>query len=81
VELAPRHLRVNAVAPGLIDTPMTRELFGDAARLEARVREKVPLGRAGTPEDVAEAVVFLASAEAAYITGETLVVDGGWLLR
>ena len=81
VELASRQLRVNAVAPGLIDTAMTRELFGDRARFDARVREKVPLGRAGTPEDIADAVVFLASAEAAYITGETLVVDGGWLLR
>jgi NAD(P)-dependent dehydrogenase (short-subunit alcohol dehydrogenase family) len=81
VELAPRQLRVNAVAPGLIDTPMTRALFADAGSMEARVREKVPLGRAGTPEDIAEAVIFLASAEAAYITGETLVVDGGWLLR
>lgn len=81
VELAPRQVRVNAVAPGLIDTAMTRELFGDPTRFEARVREKVPLGRAGKPEDIAEAVVFLASAEAAYITGETLVVDGGWLLR
>jgi NAD(P)-dependent dehydrogenase (short-subunit alcohol dehydrogenase family) len=81
VELAPRRLRVNAFAPGLIDTAMTRELFGDAARMDARVREKVPLGRAGTPEDIAQAVVFLASVEAAYITGETLVVDGGWLLR
>jgi NAD(P)-dependent dehydrogenase (short-subunit alcohol dehydrogenase family) len=81
VELAPRRLRVNAVAPGLIDTAMTRELFGDPARMDARVRAKVPLGRAGTPDDIAEAVVFLASSEAAYITGETLVVDGGWLLR
>lgn len=80
VELAPRRIRVNAVAPGLIDTPMTRALFGDDATFRARVREKVPLGRAGTPEDIAEAVIFLASAEAAYMTGETLVVDGGWLL-
>jgi NAD(P)-dependent dehydrogenase (short-subunit alcohol dehydrogenase family) len=81
VELAPRQVRVNAVAPGLIDTLMTRALFGDAAAFEARVRQKVPLGRAGTPGDVADAVVFLASAEAAYITGETLLVDGGWVLR
>lgn len=81
VELAPRQVRVNAVAPGLIDTPMTRSLFGNDERFTARVRSKVPLGRAGQPEDVAEAVVFLASAGASYITGETLVVDGGWLLR
>lgn len=80
VELAPRGIRVNAVAPGLVDTPMTRELFGSAARLAARVAEKVPLGRAGRPEDIAEAVAFLVSADAAYVTGETLVVDGGWML-
>jgi NAD(P)-dependent dehydrogenase (short-subunit alcohol dehydrogenase family) len=80
VELGPRGIRVNAVAPGLIDTPMTRTLFGDAARFEARVRDKVPLGRAGRPDDVAEAVIFLASTEAAYVSGETVVVDGGWLL-
>ncbi len=80
VELGPRGIRVNAVAPGLIDTVMTRRLFGDDRRFEARVREKGPLGRAGRPEDVAEAVVFLASDDAAYMAGETLVVDGGWLL-
>jgi NAD(P)-dependent dehydrogenase (short-subunit alcohol dehydrogenase family) len=80
VELGPRGVRVNAVAPGLIDTPMTRRLFDDDSRFEARVQEKVPMGRAGLPEDIAEAVVFLASADAAYMTGETLVVDGGWLL-
>lgn len=80
VELGDRGIRVNAVAPGLIDTPMTRALWPDPAAFEQRVRDKVPLGRAGRPEDVAEAVVFLASGEAGYMTGETLVVDGGWLL-
>ncbi|MBA3891045.1 MAG: SDR family oxidoreductase [Gemmatimonadaceae bacterium] len=80
VELAPRGLRVNGVAPGLIDTPLTRKLFGTAERFDRRVEEKVPLGRPGTPEDVAAAVVFLSSDESAYLTGETLVVDGGWLL-
>jgi len=79
VELAPR-VRVNAVAPGLVDTPMTRGLFGTKERFDARVTEKVPLGRAAQPSDIADAVAFLASDEAAYVTGETLVVDGGWML-
>lgn len=79
VALAPR-VRVNAVAPGLIDTPLTRRLFGSDAAFDARVREKIPLGRAGAPREVADAVLFLSAAESAYMTGETLVVDGGWLL-
>lgn len=80
VALAPAGVRVNAVAPGLVDTPLTRSLFGTDARFDARVREKVPLGRAARPSDIAQAIVFLASDDAGYMTGETLVVDGGWLL-
>jgi len=80
VELAPA-IRVNAVAPGLIDTDLTRALFGTRERLDLRAREKVPLGRAGTADEVADAVRFLASPDAGYITGQTLVVDGGWLLK
>ncbi len=79
VQLAPYGITVNAVAPGTIDTPLTRSVV-DPARLEAFAREKIPLGRLGRPEDVAAAVVFLCSDEASYITGHTLVVDGGWLL-
>lgn len=79
VALAPA-VRVNAVAPGLVDTPMTRGLFGSTERFDARVREKIPLGRAARPSDIADAIIFLASEDAAYMTGETLVVDGGWLL-
>ena len=81
LELAPAGIRVNAVAPGLIDTDLTRTLFGTHDRLETRAREKVPLGRAGTPDEIADAVLFLASSDASYITGQTLVVDGGWLLK
>jgi NAD(P)-dependent dehydrogenase (short-subunit alcohol dehydrogenase family) len=81
LELAPDAIRVNAVAPGLIDTGLTRALFGTLDRLETRAREKVPLGRAGTPGEIADVVLFLASADADYITGQTLVVDGGWLLK
>jgi 3-oxoacyl-[acyl-carrier protein] reductase len=73
VELAPRQITVNAVAPGWIDTEMTQGL--DERR--QAVLARIPLGRAGTPEDVAAAVRFLVSPEAAYITGAVLVVDGG----
>jgi NAD(P)-dependent dehydrogenase (short-subunit alcohol dehydrogenase family) len=80
VELASEGIRVNAVAPGLIDTELTRTLFGSADRFDARVRANVPLGRAGSPEEVARVVVFLASESADYIVGQTVAADGGWLL-
>jgi NAD(P)-dependent dehydrogenase (short-subunit alcohol dehydrogenase family) len=73
-ELAPRNITANVVAPGPITTDMTSAL--PEATLEGLVNT-VPLGRAGTPEEVAAAVVFLASPEAAYITGAVLPVDGG----
>ena len=73
-EVASRNITVNVVAPGLIDTDMTRAL---PAEVQAEWQSKVPLGRFGTPEDVAAAVCFLASAEAAYITGQVLAVNGG----
>jgi 3-oxoacyl-[acyl-carrier protein] reductase len=74
LEVASRNITVNAVAPGLIDTDMTRAL-ADGARQEWAAR--IPLKRLGTPDDVAAAVVFLASNEAAYITGHVLAVNGG----
>lgn len=73
-ELASRNITVNAVAPGFIDTDMTRAL---TAEQRAALLTRVPLGRLGTPEDIAAAVLFLASPQAAYITGETLHVNGG----
>ena len=73
-EVAARSITVNVVAPGLIDTDMTRAL-GESVRSEWAA--KVPLGRLGTPEDVAAAVAFLASDEASYITGQVLAVNGG----
>jgi len=73
-ELASRHITVNAVAPGFIETSMT-------AGLNEKVREalqaQIPLGRLGSPEDVAHAVAFLCSEEAGYVTGQVLSVDGG----
>ena len=73
-ELAARNVTVNAVAPGFIDTDMTAVL-PEAAK--AALLGSIPLGRMGQPEDVARAVAFLASDEAAYITGQVLAVDGG----
>ncbi|HVC20462.1 MAG TPA: 3-oxoacyl-ACP reductase FabG [Vicinamibacterales bacterium] len=73
-ELASRNITVNAVAPGLIETDMTRAITGDA---RASWAGQIPLGRLGTPEDVAAAVCFLASDEASYITGHVLAVNGG----
>jgi 3-oxoacyl-[acyl-carrier protein] reductase len=73
-EVASRNITANCVAPGFIDTDMTRKL-DDSVR--ARLLEQVPLGRLGTPRDVASAVVFLAGDGAAYITGTTLYVNGG----
>ncbi len=74
LEVASRNITVNAVAPGLIDTDMTRAL-ADGAHEEWA--DKIPLKRLGTPDDVASAVVFLASDEASYITGHVLAVNGG----
>jgi NAD(P)-dependent dehydrogenase (short-subunit alcohol dehydrogenase family) len=78
VELAPDHIRVNAIAPGRVETSMTVDVF---AREEVRrsFLERIPLRRPGLPEEIGDAIAFLASPAASYVTGETLVVDGGWL--
>ncbi len=73
-ELASRGITVNAVAPGFIDTDMTRAMSAPAKQA---VLGQIPLGKAGTPKDVAETVAFLASDKAAYITGQVISVDGG----
>lgn len=75
---APAAIRVNAVAPGLVESPMLRDDLPDSA-LQGLV-DQVPLGRIATPEEIAPAVVFLASAHASYITGATLNISGGWLM-
>ena len=74
LEVASRNITVNVVAPGLVDTDMTREVIASA---RADWEKQVPLGRAGTPDDIASAVCFLASDEASYITGQVLAVNGG----
>ena len=78
-ELAPLGLRVNAIAPGIVSTELTRSLVADVEELEAQAQTHIPLGRLGSPVDIASAVDFLSSPEASYVTGHVLVVDGGWL--
>ena len=73
-EVASRGVTVNAVAPGFIDTPMT-EALNDAQK--AKLTDAIPLGRMGSPADIAAAVVYLASDEAGWVTGATLHVNGG----
>lgn len=75
LELAPLGVRVNGVEPGMIRTPAMDNL-GDA-EVNARIASGVPLGRLGEPADIAAAMLFLASDNAAYVTGQTLIVDGG----
>jgi len=78
-ELAPHGINVNAVAPGTTQTEMTRSTLSTEEGLAWQVA-RIPMGRVGQPDDIASVVLFLCSAEASYITGHTLVADGGWLL-
>jgi NAD(P)-dependent dehydrogenase (short-subunit alcohol dehydrogenase family) len=77
VELAPRGVRVVSIAPTFVTTPLTKPFFEDPV-FRQWVLDRIPLGRLGTVEEVASAVVFLASPAAALVTGSSLLVDGGW---
>ncbi len=77
-ELASRNINVNAIAPGFIQTAMTDKLPED---VKQKMQEAIPLARLGRPEDVANACVFLACADSDYITGQTIVVDGGMVMQ
>jgi NAD(P)-dependent dehydrogenase (short-subunit alcohol dehydrogenase family) len=77
IELAPHGIRVNAVAPTFVATPLTKPFFEEPA-FAAWVMERLPIGRLATVEEVAAAVVYLASPAAASVTGTSLAVDGGW---
>ena len=78
MEVGPLGIRVNAVAPGTVRTPMTEVMFQDPDEA-ARIRASHPIGREGRPEEIAAAILFLASDEASFITGAILPVDGGYL--
>jgi NAD(P)-dependent dehydrogenase (short-subunit alcohol dehydrogenase family) len=80
LEWASHNINVNAVAPSFVMTEMTRDLFADPD-VRKQLLERVPLGRIGTVEDIAAAVLFLASEASNYITGHTLFVDGGWVIQ
>jgi NAD(P)-dependent dehydrogenase (short-subunit alcohol dehydrogenase family) len=82
LELAPHGITVNNIPPGMIDTPMLRraEAAGDVGKIEKFAPRMIPVGRAGTPEDVAAMCGFLCSDEAAFITGQVVGVNGGMVL-
>ena len=80
VELGARGVRVNALCPGYVDTPLNREItaaMDNPSFAEDYVRDSIPLGRAGRADEIAAAYAFLASDDASFVTGATLVIDGG----
>src|SRR5689334_12328895 len=79
LELAPHGIRVNAIAPGPTLTGLTRASYADPERRRATIAQ-IPLGRLGEPDDIAGAILFLASDEALWVTGSTVTVDGGYLV-
>ena len=78
MELSPYNINVNVIAPGVIATKMTEDMLRDEKTKEVLLAN-TPLGRVGQPEEIGKAVVFLASSDSDFVTGHTLVVDGGWL--
>jgi NAD(P)-dependent dehydrogenase (short-subunit alcohol dehydrogenase family) len=77
LELASKRIRINTISPGLTDTPLTAAMH-NIAGIEGAYMDRIPMRRWGTPDDMAAAALFLASDDAAYITGSNLFVDGGW---
>jgi NAD(P)-dependent dehydrogenase (short-subunit alcohol dehydrogenase family) len=81
LEYATKGIRINAVCPGVIRTPMLERLTGGKPELEAQYTAREPVGRMGTPEEIAEAVVWLCSDAASFVTGHPMVVDGGFVTQ
>jgi NAD(P)-dependent dehydrogenase (short-subunit alcohol dehydrogenase family) len=81
LEYAQKGLRINAVCPGWVHTPLTEPITSGKPELEKLIIERHPIGRAGTPEEVAETVVWLCSDAASFVTGHTMVVDGGFVAQ
>jgi NAD(P)-dependent dehydrogenase (short-subunit alcohol dehydrogenase family) len=79
IELSPHHINVNGIAPGIIPTNRTEKMLKNEKH-QKELLSNIPLNRFGTPENIADAVVFLASADSDFITGHNLAVDGGWLI-
>lgn len=79
LELAPQKINVNAIAPGAIETPGATQALNEDAKKQTIAL--IPMARMGMPEDIANAVVFLASDKSNYITGQTIIIDGGWTIR
>ena len=77
LEFAPRHVRVNVVAPGVVEAGVSAQIFREAPERRREMEQVIPIGRLSQPEDVSACVEFLLSARASYVTGTTLVVDGG----
>ena len=77
IELGPQNIRVNSVTPGFIDTKLTRKNIPPDKLIE--MTDKIPLARLGLPQDIADAVLFLHCDQARYITGQNIVVDGGFM--
>ena len=75
--MTPDGVRVNAILPGLVETPLTKRHFDNPAA-HAAFLERIPMGRAAQPEDIAGPALFLASEEARYVSGASLLVDGAW---
>ena len=81
IEYAKSGIRVNVVCPGAIETPMLKGLTGGNPEFEQAVAAAEPMGRVGTPEEVAEAVIWLSSDASSFVTGHALAVDGGWVAQ
>jgi NAD(P)-dependent dehydrogenase (short-subunit alcohol dehydrogenase family) len=81
LEYAKQNIRVNAVCPGVIQTPMIDRFTHGEARIRKQLVEGEPVGRVGRPEEVAEAVMWLCSDAASFVTGHSMAVDGGWLAQ
>ena len=78
LEFAKQGIRINAVLPAVIETDMSRRFFGGKPETRAAVADRHPIGRIGTPEEIADAVIWLSSSKSSFVTGHSLLVDGGF---
>ena len=81
LEAAASNVRVNIVIPGVIDTESMRGSFGNDPQIAAHAAAQIPMGRFGTPDELTNGILFLASDEASYITGHSLIIDGGKFVK